>query len=318
VKSLAIGAGALTLATGTVLATAAPLHHPAPTQTHPIALGQVSTLFHLRIPVLGRQLVQPASAPAQAAATQTAVTTPVGTSTPVPGGTQTPTPSPTPAATSTYPDPNTILQNTFSVYQLLRSVHYELVTDGEQTSIEKVHLDAKGDVTCKNSSISGRLTGSDTLEGTSQTTTLDVRYIQIKKKVWLKSKQSHSRWAAGTPKDLSQFGITVNNILFCSSSTSSGGTNNTAIKDLTNVGPDTFQGVAVWHIRATQVTVDSTGKTSEATLDFLISQDHFLPYVFTVTIDDTVNHVTLVQKQILTQFGKKVNIKAPKIGSTTP
>jgi hypothetical protein len=280
------------------------------------------------IPVLGRLAVLPAADSFQAAATQTVVTTPSGTSTTVtvtptapagtPGATQTPTPAPT-VTPNPYPDPNTILRNMFTVYELLRSVHYEQVTDAEQASAEKLHLDAKGDVTCKNQAINGKLSLSDVLEGTSQTTKLNESYVQIKKAVFLKSKGSHNRWIKGKPADLAQFGVRVDYFLFCATPTSSGGgTNNTVVKDLTNLGPDTFQGVAVWHIRATEITVDTAGKASASTLDFLISQDHYLPYVSTVTVNDTTTNIKEVQSTILTQFGKKVNIKAPTIGSTKP
>jgi hypothetical protein len=85
-----------------------------------------------------------------------------------------------------------------------------------------------------------------------------------------------------------------------------------------NLGPSKFQGNDVWHVRATDVSVDAQGQTTEQTLDFLIGQKPFLPYVFSVTLNDTQSNTTLVEKQILTKFGKKVQVKAPKVGSTTP
>jgi hypothetical protein len=319
VKSLIILAGALSLASGSVLVSASAPHHQRAGQTPTFEMGGISTVFGASVPAMGHVVMQPASDPAQAASTQTVVTTPVGSGTATPGVIQTPTPAPTVTATTNpFPDANSILASTFAVYQLLKSVHYEQITDGEQLSIEKVHLDARGYVTCKNLAINGRITGSDTLEGTSQTTKIDFLYTQIKKAVYLRQKKANSRWIKGKPADLSQFGITVDNFLFCSSATTSSGTPSSVIKDLTNLGPASFQGIPMWHIHATQVSVDATGKTSEATLDFLISQDHFLPYVYTVTVNDTTNKVTLVEKQILTQFGKKVTIKAPKIGSQKP
>jgi hypothetical protein len=281
-----------------------------------VSIGRANTIWHLRLPFLGRVSVLPNSVDAQATSTAP------GTTSPTPTGTATP-PTPTVTATSTFPDPVSILQNMFSIYQLVRSASYELKTSEDHPGVEKAILDAKGDLTCKNSAINGRLQVSDVVEGTNQSTNINEIFTQIKKAVFVKSKKTHNVWAKGKPHEIDQYGITVTNLLFCPAGTSSSGggssgSNNTTIKDLVNQGPDKFQGVAVWRIHATEVMVDQNGNTTNASIDFLIGQDHFLPYEFTYTYDDPVNMINTVQTQILTNFGKKVKITKPVIGSKKP
>ncbi len=145
----------------------------------------------------------------------------------------------------------------------------------------------------------------------------------MKAKTWIKAKSTQSRWKRAKGNTYKVVGFTIENPLICPDAaggddSGSGSDTSDQLKDLVNLGPETFQGTAVWHIRATNVSVDPQGQTSEATYDFLIGQKPFLPYVFSVTASDPENSVTLVEKQILTQFGKKVQVKAPKVGSKTP
>jgi hypothetical protein len=250
-----------------------------------------------------------------------------GTATPTTGtSTPTATPSPTPAATgtpsatataTTYPDPVTLLRNSGLVFSQIRSAHFELVTDGDQTGIEKVHIDIVGDVTCKGPSLKGHITGTDTLEATSQVSKLNLQFIIVKKKAYQKDKATKERWKKGSYSNFVNLGVSADQLLLCpNSQTSSSGGSSTQLKDLVDLGPSTFQGHAVWHIQGIETGTDANGQPVQGTLDLYISQDHYLPYLSTYTQNS--NGVSLFQKEIMTKFGEKLKIKAPKVGSTTP
>ena len=245
--------------------------------------------------------------------------------TPTPTGTPVATPSPT--ANPGYPDPVTLLQNSFSVYGQLNGIHFENITDGEQQSTVKLHIDAVGDATCKGPSLKAKVTGKETLEGTSQSKSTTFNLIQVKNSYYKKAKTTKNVWKKITAKNATVFTFTVDNPLSCPNATSGSGsgsgsgssTPTTQIKDLKNVGPDTVSGVPVWHIQATEIDVDSTtGVTTQALLDYFIGQQHPLPYKYSATVNDTTNGVKLVFTQLLGKFGEKVTIKAPKVGSATP
>lgn len=186
--------------------------------------------------------------------------------------------------------------------------------------------------------MSGHIVASDSLEGTQQSRKVNEYFVQIKNTVYTKTMKTsllrflaaakpaakNGIWAKSKAHRIQVFSFPVDNPLICPSASSGSGSGSSGsgttdqLKNLVDIGADTFQGVAVWHIRGTDVSVDPTGKTSEAQLDFLVSQDHFLPYVFSVTVVDPSQNITVVQKQVLTQFGKKVSVKAPKVGSSKP
>lgn len=313
-KLLAVVAGIACVFLGTTFGSAASLG----TQAH----RSVSAWPHVRtsvmLPAIGPYGVRRAFLPQQAADTPTPTGTPVATDTPTPGPTSNPA----------YPDPVTILQNSFSVYGLLNGVHFENITDGDQQGTVSLHIDAKGDATCKGPSLKASVTGKETLEGTSQSKSSKFNLIQVKNKYFLKSKSTKNVWKKSTAKGATIFSFTIDNPLACQSASSgsgsgsgsgSSGTPTTQIKDLTNAGPDTVAGVSVWHIKATEVDVDpTTGQTTQALLDYYIGQQHPLPYKYLATVDDTVNGIKLSFQQLLGKFGEKVTIKAPTIGSSKP
>lgn len=254
------------------------------------------------------------SALEQTGANPTVTAAPGTTATP--GTTPTPvTPSPT---VSPYPDPQPILQSTLDVYSRVTSAHYDYLTTGNQTGVEQLRVDAAGDATCKGPSLNAHVVGKDTKLVEAQTQTVDARFIVIKNRAFEKAKATKNKWKAIKVAQVKVFQfITIDQPLICpSSSSTSGGSGsggNVSIKDVVNLGPSTFNGKAVWHLRATEVAIDSTGAEQDAQLDFLVSQKGYLPYVFNLTQTDPAHGVTLSQKQTLTKFGKKVTIKAPKV-----
>jgi hypothetical protein len=248
--------------------------------------------------------------------TPVATGTPATTATPVATGTPA-TPQPTvTGTTTTFPDPIAILQKADQVDQQITSVHFELSANNEQTGVEKFTFDAKGDATCKGPAIKGNIKLSDTLEATSKVTTGKDSYVVYKKKAYVKGKDTKKVWKSIKPAVLAQYGISADNLLLCPNApTSSGGSgSNDQIKNVVNLGPDTVAGVQVWHIQAQDVTTDSNGNSAVGTIDWYISQDHFLTYKFTFTISPQ-SDVTEVSTQLLSKFNEKVSVKVPKVGS---
>jgi hypothetical protein len=269
----------------------------------------------IMLPAIGTFGVRRAFLPQQAAAT------------PTPGTTSTPVPASSPTPNPAYPDPVTLLQNSFNVYGQLSGVHFENITDGDQQSTVKLHIDAVGDANCTGPSLKAKVTGKETLEGTSQSQSSKFNLIQVKNSYYKKGKSTKNLWKKVAAKSATAFSFTIDNPLACpdasagagSGSGSGSGTPTTQIKDLTNVGPDTVAGVSVWHIQATEIDVDpTTGQTTQALLDYYVGQAHPLPYKYSATVNDTTNGIKLVFQQLLGKFGEKVTIKAPKVGSSKP
>ncbi len=304
-KLFAVVAGIAFVFLGTSFSSAASLGQPA----HKAAVSRPHGYTSIMLPAIGSLKLRRAFLPQQAAATAT------------PTGTVAPTPAPT--TNPAYPDPVTLLQNSFSVYGALTGVHFENITDGDQQSTIKIHIDAVGDATCKGPSLKAKVTGKETLEGTTQSRSNNFNLIQVKNSYFKKGKSTKNVWKKSTATAAAVFTFPVDNPLSCpnaSSSTGSGSTTpTTQIKDLTNLGPDTVAGVSVWHIQATEINVDpTTGATTQALLDYYVGQAHPLPYKYLATVNDTTNGIKLVFQQLLGKFGEKVTIKAPTVGSSKP
>ena len=311
-KSLAVVAAAAALWCGATLGSAAPGRAASTNASHThFGYVPLKALAQGHLPSLSGFL-RPQHAALQTGGTPTPTVTPQ------------PVATPSPTANPNHPDPVTILSNAITVYSQLKTSHFEMVIDGEQTGVEKLHIDVPGDATCSGPSMKGTASASDTLEGTSQARKLKENFIQVKARTWLKSTATKKRWKRQSGNRFTVFSFPIDNPLICSSSSGGSGSGSGSsgatdqLKDVVNLGPSSFQGTPVWHIQATDVTVDAQGQTSEQKLDFLIGQKPYLPFVFSVSLNDPQNNVTLVEKQILTKFGKKVQVKAPKEGSTKP
>lgn len=240
-----------------------------------------------------------------------------------PGGTATTTATPEPTSTvSPYPDPVNLLNNTYSVFGRITNVHFEDIITGDQTNVEHLGIDATGIANCTSQMATVKAT--DSVPGTSQATTRHFKFIQKGKNYWrrqLVNDSSHHQWRKVKASAVAPFGFSLDNPLACTPSSSGGsgsGSGSDVLKDPVNLGPVTYHGVKTWHVQVTEVSTDAQGNSSEAKLEFYISQDHFLPYGYRVTIDDPTQNITLTFEQVLTQFGKKNTIPTPKVGSTKP
>lgn len=308
-KLLAVVAGIACIFVGTSFGSAASLGSQSHRTTTSWPHGYTSIVF----PAIGTLKVRRAFLPQQAAGT--------------PSPTDTAVPTPAPTANPNWPDPVTLLQNSFNVYGQLVGVHFENITDGEQQSTVKLHIDAVGDATCKGPALKAKVTGKETLEGTTQSRSSNFSLIQVKSSYYKKAKSTKNVWKKTTAKNAAVFSFPVDNPLVCPNSTSGSGsgsgsgstTPTTQIKDVTNLGPDTVAGISVWHIQATEIDIDpQTGATTQALLDYYVGQAHPLPYKYLATVNDTTNGVTLVFQQLLGKFGEKLTIKAPTVGGTKP
>ena len=315
-KAFATGAAAVILLASGAIHTSASTPHTRNTalrgSLNDLVSARIHTFGHLGVQSLLRPASTSRNVAEQTGGNPTATTATPGTAA-TPGTTA--TVGPTPSTTSSpYPDPVPILQSTIDVYGKVARAHFQVVTDAEQTNVERLHVDARGDASCKGPSFKAQVTAKDTSLKNKQSKSASVRFVVIKNQGYYKVKGA--AWKKIKPSNITVYSIPIEQPLICqsSSSGSSGSgssSNNTQIKDVTNLGPDTFQGIPVWHIRATEVNTDTNGTQSEATLDFLISQKGSLPYVLSFKAVDTQQKVTITQKQTLTKFGEKLTIKAP-------
>lgn len=308
-KFLAIVAGIACVFVGTSFGSAASLG----TQSHRTTAAWPRGHASIELPAIGPFKVRRVFLPQQAAGTATPTETAVAT--------------PSPTSNASYPDPVTLLQSSFNIYGQLNGVHFENITDGDQQGSVKLHIDAVGDATCKGPSLKAKVTGKESLQGTSQSRSSKFNLIQVKKSYYLKSKSTKNVWKKGTAKTAAVFSFPIDNPLACPDTTTGSGsgagagssTPTSQVKDVTNLGPDTVAGISVWHVQATEVDVNpQTGLTTQALLDYYVGQQHPLPYKYLATVDDTANGIKLVFQQLLGKFGEKVTIKAPKVGSAKP
>lgn len=251
--------------------------------------------------------------------------TPTATGTPGAQPTSTPTtqPSPTPTSGPTYPDGVTLLNQAITVYQAIKSARVELITDAEQRNVVKIHIDALADATCKGPAMKMHVKASAALQGTSQKNKATLDFVQVKASTLAKGKSTKGVWKKVNAQQIAIYGFpfAIENPLVCPSSSSSGsGTGSGGgvqdqLKDVQNMGPETFQGHQVWHVHFTDVRSTSQGDVFTFPVDVLIDQQHFIPYVFAQTIDDTQDNAVITEKQVTTKIGEKVKVKLPKAGS---
>jgi hypothetical protein len=313
VKTLALLAvGAMVLA-GATLTLAAPTHPQAG-----VSAISMKSALSLRLPSISHIRTRWGVLPLQTNSTPQPTTT--ATATPAtPGPTVTPT-------TGQYPDPTAIFNNMLQEYGLINTARFEYVTDGTQTNIVSLHIDGVGDATCKGPALTMKVTAKQTLQGTQQTQKYSGNFVQVKNTTWEYSKRTSNKWKKVNENNVTvlSFPFPIQNPLLCpnsssgssSSGGSSGGTPSDQFKDLVNLGPETFQGNAVWHLHLTDVHVDTGGTVTNIPIDLLIGQAHYFPYVFQQTLSDPQDNITIVEKQILTKFGEKVTVKKPKTGSS--
>jgi hypothetical protein len=310
-KALAI------LAAGVILVAAGSFHASA--SARPVAVGHYRAagfLFSGQSSVFSRSAFARDIVPAQAAPTAT----PTETSAPPPTATPTPT-----ATGPTYPDAQTVLDQAVNVLAAVKTVHFdELAT---QSGAVNFNIQAIGDASCT-PALSAKVTAKQSVPGTQQSATHKFSVIQYKNKIFWKTKKTKNVWQPTKANTVSNFGygflpefplICPN--LSTGTGTGTGGTQNCPTeqpKDLTNVGPDSVNGAAVWHLHLTNVLVDCQGNTSELPEDIYVDQHTHLIYKDVLSFSDESQGITGALSTSLSKFGEKVKIKAPKAGSAKP
>jgi hypothetical protein len=297
VKLLAILAATLALIMTASFSSAAAINHQRPRVPS-------SQTLRIRLPFVGRVRLAQAS-PLQTGGTPTATGTP--------GAAPTPTETP-----NTFPDAQTVLKEGFQAWSLIPTAHYSVVTNVEDNGNEHLRVAATGDAMCKNLALKGRLTATDTVEATSQTSKFDALFVRIKKSMWYRLNKAKAKWKTITKNiptlgiSLDDAGASIDNVLACPNSpAASGGSGGTdVLRDLHTVGPTTIRGTAVWHLQVTIVSTDTTGQTSQGLYDLYFSQSHFQPYRFVFATTESPG-VTYTQSVDLSKFREKLKITSP-------
>jgi hypothetical protein len=302
-RALAIlGAGILVVAAGSFHASAS---------SRPVAIGHQGAT---RLLVSGGSSLFSHSSlsrrvlPAQAAPTATPTTA------------TTPTPTPT-GTVGNYPDAQTVLGKAVNVLAAIKTVHFdELATQDGAVSF---HIEAIGDATCT-PALSARVTAKQSVPGTQQSSTHTFTLIQYKNKIFWKTKKTKQTWQPTKSATVTNFGygFLPEFPLICPNLGTGTGTGQNCPteqpENLTNVGPDTINGIAVWHLHLVNVEVDCQGNTSQLPEDIYIDQSKNLIYKDVLSFSDESQGVTGALSTILSKFGEHITIKAPKKGSAKP
>lgn len=229
------------------------------------------------------------------------------------------TPTPTPTVGPSYPDAQTVLSNMAQVLALVRTIHFQQIAT--RKGPVNLNITGTGDATCTGPALMAHVKASASVAGTAQNQKIEFYLIQVKSQFFRRAKATHNTWQLTKAKNVQPFGFVVQNPLICPSTTTGGGGSGTpsdTIKDLTNLGPDTRNGVSVWHIHAVDVQVDSAGAVIQLPLDWYIDQTHNLLESFVQTFTDDVHGFTDTLTLNLSKFGEKLKIKKPAIGSSRP
>jgi len=303
-KLLAILAAGVLLMAGATMSQAAP---SASVATHGASMSALH--YTLVLPRLGKMAAHRVLVPLDTGTAADATDTPVPTETPAPTSTVSP-----------YPDPVNVFQAAVNKLGLIQTVKFTEVTDGEQPGVDKLHVNVNGSATCAGPAMLGQLTATDTVTGTNQNQKLKYSFVQFNKKFFIKDSQHKNKWAkvAYAKYPLSSFTPTVDAELLCSTATGGGGGGDTGggcqSADLVNLGPDKLGTADVWKLEMTLVCSDGTG----ATVDFLVTQSDFLLVQEVYLIKDEQTGITITLTRTRTDFGTKVSIKKPKVGSKKP
>lgn len=239
--------------------------------------------------------------------------TPTATTTPL-----TPTPTATPGPQ--YPDPQTLLQNAVQTLAAINSVHFNEVA--LQQGPVNFKIQASGDSTCA-PALRAHVTATRSIPGTLSSAKHAFYVIEFKNSVFWKYKRTKNRWQPTKDAAVGKFafGFTPQFPLICPNLPSSGagsGGGASVTKDLVNVGPDTVNGVSVWHLHETLVTADAQGNVSELPIDLYIGQTNPLIYRDVTSFTDTSHGISGSITTTRSKFGEHIKISKPKKGSKKP
>lgn len=233
-----------------------------------------------------------------------------------------------PAATATdqtLPDPTTILDNASRKFGLIKSARDHQVVNDNQVGVGTLGIDISSDATCA-PYLFTRAKGTQQVTGTAQKSTENDRFEQYKKQGWANTPKTKGKWAKAKPSSFQVYGFSIGNPLLCSSSGSSSGGTTTSpcgdgieYKDLNNNGQQTFAGLPVWDISATELVFDQNcNQIASGTLHYLVSTAQYLPLQTRLSLTDSTGSETLTITDTLKDFGVKLKPRKIKLGSRTP
>lgn len=207
----------------------------------------------------------------------------------------------------TTPNPNELLAQATQALRATRTFHY--VGDAHVQlvgGLGSITMHEVGDVDLKHQT--ARRQDKGTIANFGEVQNVDERGIQVKSKLWYKSKSTKNKWNAGT-------GVTGTPLDFKHLSLRS----QTALKGfrlssltLTSVSPEQLSGVAVWHVHG-DFTVQPFASSSPlpGIVDYYIRQQGTMPVLLKITWNDTPDSVLEILQEAFSHFGEGLSIRAP-------
>jgi hypothetical protein len=218
--------------------------------------------------------------------------------------------TPTPTIAPTPPEAQTLLTLSKAAVKAANTYHISYAITIKLGALLDGALLLVGDasVTPKTSRV--HITGKLAVFGKGKT--LNEDDIQVGKKAWTKSAKTKHRWAlGGGGAQSSGFNSSNGNPLKVTSK-------GDKITGLTDVGADTVNGLAVWHLHGTYVAAVDSTHTVNGTIDYYIGQADSLPVEIKAHVESTALNLLEDLNQQMTNFGEPLSIQPPTVGSTTP
>lgn len=231
--------------------------------------------------------------------TATPQSTPTPQPTTVPGtaivGTAAPAPTSLPAPTATatsipYPDASRLYAGT--VQALASTSGYRISETATETGGTKRTFRLKGDVSSR--SKAERLTLNVTGRKKQRT-----EILQIRTRAWIRRASIDRGWKRVTSSRVDKTLSPIRNPLT--------GQSGVSVANMTTVGPDSFAGAPVWHIRWTETSGPLSG-----TVDAMVGQKDSLPYLTVRSLENRSTGTHLEDRITRSRFGEKLTIKGPK------
>jgi plastocyanin len=233
------------------------------------------------------------------AVTATPQPTATAQSTVIPGtpivGTATPSPTnlPAPTATATsipYPDASRLYQG--SLQALSSTSGYRISETATETGGTKRTFRLKGNVSSR--SKAERLTLNVTGRAKQRT-----ELLQIRTHAWIRRASVDRGWKRVVSSRVNKTLSPLRNPLT--------GQSGVRVANMTTVGPDSFAGAPVWHIRWTETSGPLSG-----TVDAMVGQKDSLPYLTIRSLKNSSTGTRLEDRITRSRFGEKLTIKEPK------
>jgi hypothetical protein len=250
-----------------------------------------------------------ASAPAGVALQTTSTATPTASPTATPSPSPTPTATATPTATLTPPSGKILLAAAETALGQKNTFHEDARIKLNFAFLVTGTIRVTGDVALKQRASFTHITG--TLSALGKAQKQNEYDIQIKKQLWVKSAKTHNTWQKAKPGTTASSVATSSDPLSLKSAT-------VKISGLKVTGSSTVGDVSVWQVQGTVTDKSDPKQVLKGKITLLIAQDTNLPYELDETINDTKDGIQLSGKIAFSNFGEKLSIKAPKVGSTTP